>query len=298
MKNSIRLLFIVLIISSFIFSCTKIEDIVDFPVKDPKLTLNCYFHPDSTWTFHVSRSLSVIDNANLSMVTDATIKLWENNDLIATLTEASPDQRYYFYGSKPKPGFEYRIEVSHPKYKTISAVEKVPYPVNFLVSKFKIIDSLSYYDPWLQKSYGTLKASVNVRIEDNAGEKNYYRLICYYYDSLYSSGFIYPLWLESENIAVEKDYSNGLLFSDKYFNGSTYELNFKFEDYMFFKGKTYYFVLESMNSARFYYELSLSKFMNKAGNPFSEPVQVFNNIENGYGIFAAYNTKKIVYYID
>jgi hypothetical protein len=96
MKNISLFIVIVLIISNLHFSCTKVEDIVDFPIKDPKLTLNCYFHPDSVWAFSVSRSLSVIDNANLSMVTDATVKLYENNNLLATLTSAAADQRYYF----------------------------------------------------------------------------------------------------------------------------------------------------------------------------------------------------------
>ncbi|HPD66330.1 MAG TPA: DUF4249 domain-containing protein [Bacteroidia bacterium] len=296
MKNISLFIVIVLIISNLHFSCTKVEDIVDFPIKDPKLTLNCYFHPDSVWAFSVSRSLSVIDNANLSMVTDATIKLYENNNLLATLTSAAADQRYYFYGSKPKPGNEYKIEISHPKYKSISAVETVPQAINFNVEKFKIVDSSTYYDYWLQKSVGTLKASVNIRLSDPKGEKNYYRLICYYYDSIYG-GVINQVWLESENISVEKKYPNGLLFSDKYFDGNSYEMNFKFEDYSFFSGKTYYFVLESMNAARFNYEKSIYLYWDSEGNPFSEPVQVYNNIDNGYGIFAAYNSKLLKYYV-
>jgi hypothetical protein len=115
-----------------------------------------------------------------------------------------PTRDIIFYGSKPEPGNEYKIEISHPKYKSISAVETVPQAINFNVEKFKIVDSSTYYDYWLQKSVGTLKASVNIRLSDPKGEKNYYRFICYYYDSIYG-GVINQVWLESETFRSRKN---------------------------------------------------------------------------------------------
>jgi hypothetical protein len=40
------------------------------------------------------------------------------------------------------------------------------------------------------------------------------------------------------------------------------------------------------------YQQSLGQFYYKHDDPFAEPVQVFSNIENGHGIFAAYSVNK------
>jgi len=298
MKNIISLSVIIAIIFIISGSCTKVEDIVDFPIKEPTMVLNCYFTPDSNWKIQVSRSLSVIDNADLSLIVDAKIDIYEDMQLLATITHAQPDGYYYYNLSSPKIGSTYKIEVTHPKYESISSEETVPKKVDFNILNVKVTDSLTYYDYWLKKSVGTLKASATLKITDDGNDLNYYRLTCFYWDSTDQS-HIYKemVYLESDDIMLVKNYYNGLLFNDKIINGKTYNLNFKFEDYRYFSGKTLIFVLESMNAAKYNYEFSLQKYWDSKENPFSEPVQVYNNIKNGYGIFAAYaaSTKNIYF---
>ena len=44
--------------------------------------------------------------------------------------------------------------------------------------------------------------------------------------------------------------------------------------------------LHNISKSYYYYRISLELYQNASGNPFAQPVQVFSNIENGFGVFA------------
>ncbi len=60
-----RILFFIFIVILFLLACEKTEDIVDFPIKTPELVVNAMFTPGTNFEFQVSKSLSVLDNADL-----------------------------------------------------------------------------------------------------------------------------------------------------------------------------------------------------------------------------------------
>jgi hypothetical protein len=47
-----------------------------------------------------------------------------------------------------------------------------------------------------------------------------------------------------------------------------------------------YYKITSCSSQYYRYVNSLELYNESDGNPFAEPVQLYNNISNGYGIFA------------
>jgi hypothetical protein len=47
--------------------------------------------------------------------------------------------------------------------------------------------------------------------------------------------------------------------------------------------------LMSLSEDYFKYKLSLEKYQETAGDPFAQPVQVYSNVENGFGIFGGYS---------
>lgn len=48
--------------------------------------------------------------------------------------------------------------------------------------------------------------------------------------------------------------------------------------------------MKKVSEAYFLYKETYALQQSVDGDPFAEPVTVFNNIENGYGIFAGYRT--------
>ena len=271
--------------------CEKTEDIVDFPVIPPALVLNCYFSPDSIWSFKLSKSLSVIDNAELSFVLDAKIKLFEEGNLLTTINNADFDGIYRYHGHSPIIGKEYQVEVQHPKFKTITSSDLLVNTGNGSVSAYRIIYSMTYYNPSDGKNYGTIDGNITLKIEDQANTDNYYRVQMYYIDSFFGVKSKFMIRdITSDNPAVDENYYNGLLISDFFFDGKSYEISFDFNDWDYSTNKEYIISIESMSRARYLYEQSYYLYLDRQGNPFAEPVMVYNNIVNGYGIFAGFVT--------
>jgi hypothetical protein len=85
-----------------------------------------------------------------------------------------------------------------------------------------------------------------------------------------------------------------LLFDDRLFDGDEYVLSVscqearpteKFPEQVFL----YKMSLRSLSSAYYNYRVTYNLQQETKGDPFAQPVQVFNNIQNGYGIFAAFS---------
>ncbi len=160
---------------------------------------------------------------------------------------------------------------------------------------YAVKDSSTYYDEYMNGSYGNCTFDLTVRFNDPASAENYYLFSGYSYTiDNYSSDTledrIYFDQKEGENAFVETYSSEGLIFSDKYFNGKSFSFSVAVEDWDFTTGKAYFFVLSSLSRNAYLYKKSLAMYENSHNNFFAEPVQIYNNIKNGYGIFAGYSS--------
>lgn len=83
--------------------------------------------------------------------------------------------------------------------------------------------------------------------------------------------------------------NKNLMISDDLFDGQSYQIKAEFHDWDAKRGKQYHIELISMNRSGYLYRRSIIDYEDAYGDPFAEPVQIFCNIENGYGIFAGYS---------
>ncbi len=81
---------------------------------------------------------------------------------------------------------------------------------------------------------------------------------------------------------------NGYLLNDDEFNGQTKEFNFDIQEYNVEFESFYYVVVELMHISEEYYNYynAIEKQRRSQTDIFSEPAQLYSNIENGLGIFA------------
>jgi len=290
MRKIIVFVFILFFILS---ACEKTEDIVDFPTKDPELVVNAMFSPDNNFKFQISHSLSVLDNAELKNLPDAIIYLYEDGMIIDTITQQNMDE-WYYSTKQPVLGKNYAIKVYHQGYNSVESEDFLPTPVSINSLSYTIKDSSTYYDEYMDAYYGDCTFSLTVNFDDPAENNNYYLFSGYFYsiDEYYGDTIINNIYFnekEGENAFVETYSSEGLIFSDKYFNGKSFSFSVEVDDYDFTNGKAYIFVLNSLSRNAYLYKKSLAIYENSHNNFFSEPVQVYNNIKNGYGIFAGYS---------
>ncbi len=281
-------------------ACETTEKIDDFPLRPSKLVVNCFFNSDSIWEFQVSKSLSVLDNAELKLIRNANVKIFREGTLLDSILVADGDGRYRTSNNLPQVGKEFSIEISSPSFKEkLYARDIVPEKVEISDAKIIITDS-AFYD-YGYYSYGYMNGSFEISFDDPADADNYYEIKVFYLDSIFSFPETGPVFsylakrmigISSEDLSVvnPSDYAtSSLLISDYYFDGQRKSLSLDFNDWSAQKKKGYYLELISLSREGYLYQKTIADYDNSRGDPFSEPVMIYSNIENGFGIFSAYS---------
>ncbi len=266
---NIKILAIV-ILSVTLTSCEKVVTNVDLPDAEQQLVIQSFISPqDDITKVWVSLSTPVFSETPYDIEEDfldnATVVISDGATSKTLVFKNS--KNYYYISSLDFPivaGKTYTLNVSTPDGKKCDAMCTVPLsnPLSFeLVS----IDTNTYDD-----DYGFLKT----RFKDISGEKNYYRVFAYDKrphagDTIYNE--LYP------------EYGNEV-FTD--INNDGNWLNQTFHFYNNIK----ILVFNILNVDKHYYSYHKSVIGNEDGNPFSEPVIVYSNVNNGLGVFCAYNS--------
>lgn len=109
----------VLVFILFVSSCETTERIDDFPLRPSKLVLNSFFTSDSVWAFQISKSLSVLDNAQIKLIDNAVIELYRDGDMIQTIDTIDEDGWYRYDHDLPETGVEYTVKATSPGFGSV-----------------------------------------------------------------------------------------------------------------------------------------------------------------------------------
>ncbi|MEX2370763.1 MAG: DUF4249 domain-containing protein [Bacteroidales bacterium] len=297
----IFLIYFTVALLGLVKSCETTEKIDDFPLRHSRLVLNSYFTPDSAWEFQVSKSLSVLDNDKLRFVDNAMITLYRDSELIDSIKGPDDDGWYRSDSILPVSGEKYSIEVRTPDFKnTLYAEDMVPLNVPVAEASVSILDSFFRYDNpryTIDKTilFGRAEGFIEILISDPVEYANFYRLTIFtyfpnfnYYDSIFNY-YKRNVFIDTDDASIT--FSDGrMLFEDKLFNGKNHRIKLNFNEWEITKDQIFFIELNSLSESAYLYETSVSEYKNASGDPFSEPVLIYDNIVNGYGIFAGYAT--------
>ena len=276
----------------FIFGCKKYIDF-DEEIKESKIVVNGFVQNNEPALIHISRSLSVIDNASLNVINNATIKLFDGNgNFIENLgpfedTIYQTNQTGMYRGTTLlNANSKYKIEVSAPSYKAVSSSTYIP---EFNLTQTAPPDTLSVID----NQFDGANTSFTFHFSDNGNEENYYGIKAY---GIHSSSDPIAIWMNTDDANIENKYGDELLFKDDFVNGSVFDLKIKlptnyygnpYSDTLYIDTEKYdsiRFELNSYSRDMYLYKKSYQAYQNV--DPFfSQPVQVYSNIENGMGVF-------------
>ena len=305
MKNIIYLFISICLLA--MTSCTKELPIPDVDA-DPVLVMNGLLSPETGVNIHISQSCHLADqNCNQKNIENAKVVLKDaaGNHLV-DLTHMQQGM-YTADGYQVEHNKTYMIEASSAGFETIKATGNTP----------KSFDcSLIENDEEFIHQYIT--RSVEVEIEDNPNEENYYLINGWieilngeHYDYENSlNGYIIPHTgfvtndINTDNstmIAPEDIYPYPLdyiFLKDESFNGETYRLHFGMHEEDV--NEPHYELqahvkVKSVSKELYDYYKSVTLHKLNAGSAFSEPEQVLSNIEKGLGIFGAYTEQEFIF---
>ncbi len=277
---------IIILVLLLILSCQKPLQI-DYPVMEEKLVVNCLFAPDTVFQVQVSKSQKT-DDSLYATITDAVCELWANNKLLEQLE--NNNTATYCSTILPEIGKTYTLIVKHPKYENISATSSVPdIPI---ISNFNLTDYLANYDINSESYLSGLELNIN----DDATTDNYYKL-----DFVISDGFLSDCggFISNDIVLVTEDLFEFspifLYFSDELFNGQTYNLSFMASTPQTDKDFSIIYKAKSLSKEHYYYTKKMLIYQHHKENgemlQAIEPMLMYSNIQNGYGIFAGFSQK-------
>ncbi len=262
--------------------------------------VNCIFSPDSIFKVYVCLPTEISSNEP-NYIDDAIIKIVSENNTVFNLYYTGRNG-IYKSSQKPEINVQYRIEVDVPGYATVTANDKIPFPA-------AIEDIELYHDQDILNEGDSIPMSRITFIDDNDND-NYYDCIGFRYsDNNKKEYFNSPNYgnFNPDNVlTAENDidfYPTSFFFSDELFNGNEYSLTVPIAAGQYYDGniefrttsKNYYLFRKFWTRHYFYQNndrnvgngLSDIDFLNILN--MSDPIEMFTNIENGYGIFAGYS---------
>jgi hypothetical protein len=300
MNSILKISILIVCLALGISSCVKE---IDSDIRDvaPKLVINSLFSTDSLIEISLTKSLSVLDAPDFKPIDNGTVLVYEDDQLLEELQYSNLSETYKSMTKRPVQGKHYRIEAETPGLSKVSGETFIPMPV-----PLSLIDTTKIMGEHFGFSY-----IFNVSFKDPLNEENFYilmmRLFVYYqgHEQEYPNNFTIkksPVFeYESFNVflgfqAIDENndiigstsnndlYSSQICFSDAQFNGK--EIHFDPLAYGTTSPDSLKYVIQLISISSDYYKFIRSYVLYNSSNdnPFSELVQMYSNIQGGYGI--------------
>jgi len=282
-------------------SCYHIMD-VEFPDTERKITVNSFIRPDTN--IHVSVTYSKApDDSKDYYIPDASVTLfWDDSSVALTYK----DSGIYTTDIRPRLNKSYKIIVKKNDT-TVMAETYIP-DTGFVVAVEVKLET--GYCPQEMQKYSDL----NITIKDNPEQDNYYEIFIPQHAVWDTSNYFYVVnnnniqfFSVDDSVLIAEGYfpstlSRRLIISDKYFDKNQITLHLHpllscgktvIYDTVITDALLFLFV-RSVSEDYYKYSKSYQWFINymegdvNAVNFISRPVNVYGNIEGGYGIFAGY----------
>ncbi|MFD1552394.1 DUF4249 domain-containing protein [Putridiphycobacter roseus] len=288
----------ILICVSLFASCQKEIKIDQEKIKN-KIVVNGIISTqlDTVWIGLTESRDLLYDKFYFPVAKNAKVELFEDGVPIGVLSFLNEQ---YFLAYKVIAGKTYKLEASYKDFTPITAQTTVPYPgtvESFTVSKNEN-----------QRIYAAIS------LKDNVQEDNFYGIQMFRkeisLDTFNQLGDSYQTYsctnefittYPKPDVSVGNTCASEFLLKDTPFENSTYTFNLFADSYVYGIDNLQTEVIISLKSYNYdYYQYLISRYVynNNFGNPFAEPVQVYNNIENGFGIFGASFTASDTIIID
>lgn len=291
----------VIIICCAITACERPVDL-ELPPPKPSLVVLSNFTLGKLVEVSVSRSQPILDEGPVEYIYNAVVELYEEDRMVEILElrkgKNPGDPPYYTtVRTQPRTGVKYTIRVHATNYPTVTAHSTIPEPIK--------ISHLTIENKEQKEASDGLSAeySYNVRLnfDDPVGKINYYHLKFYQQlrefivrgeDTLIKD----EVYLQTEianninNDVLQSYFGGGVLFQDNPFpDGLSFPLKVGFNPRRYLLGLVLV-ELRTVSEEYYLFHTSINRQHLQEEGPFTEHVSIYNNVENGHGNFAGYNT--------
>ncbi len=291
MKHILNIVMVLIIISLATSSCRKELDI-KLRNKESLIVINGMITADSIIKVEVSKSKNILDTNQTLTLSDAEVSLYKNNEFVEQLVYS--DSGCFFSSEVPQINNEYKINVSYPGLPDAYAVASLSQVPDIKSINASVVNGIDTVDG---TTYKSCTINFDVNFDDAENTADYYFLsleqLTPFGSNVSSSGYFETKKpeLNLNNNFFTLDGMKGRVFSDASFNGENYTASF----YLWYGNEftendsvSYAVRLLKVNKDIYDYILSYNRYSQTGSGPFTQPVQVLSNVQNGFGFFSGY----------
>jgi len=296
-----------LLLLLLLISCKKdfFDSVVEVEVPEhrPQLTVAAHFYDQGdVYIVDVGHSVGILDTTAVDAVNDATVELLEDDQVLFNsfkLRESLDATNNLYYtedGINFAPEKTYTLKVNSPKYGQLSGTQTMPTRV--------LIENATYEEDGAVDRWGERGDEISIQFTDPLNEENYYEVTVYpeLLVTTADSSFVvenYWAWTTPVDPLLE-EVADKLMLSDAGLDGTTYTLQVA----TFFREQLGYeqtnggwlegaeveltainITLLSVSKDYYIFQKSFASYQDNQDNFFAEPSNVYENIEDGIGIF-------------
>jgi hypothetical protein len=290
-------------ISLAFVSCIKEVPISKIPFEK-KLVIGCIANPDSSFRVNVRTTQVINDTAN-AIVDNAIVLLYNNGLLIDSLTHSQ--NGWYNSNIYPIAGQEYEIRASNNIAQGY-AIAKA------LIPQAPVMDNVTFSIGKTFDSQNLPLTTYNFNLNDPIESNDYYELLFgvkgFFEWDPFEAGIVPLINNLDQSIIADSnlDYNpSSYYFSDALFNGTEkkFVLNISAGFTTSSTGNyipiyEHYIIIRKISPSYYNYIRSWTVHRINQNTDFNtkerltllfqgDPVELYTNVENGYGIFGAYN---------
>gem|GEM_PF-4997587 len=180
-------------------------------------------------------------------------------------------------------GRTFTLEVIHPGYEKVTATQTMPHKPEV---SHPLFNPDGGFDDYIGH-YGILSFTVH----DRPGEENFYAVRVYVEDPVQEFNYFASIVTDDPLFETSYDW-DALLLTDKTFDGEAYPVRIKVaaifagDDQTFPPGVRVFLDIREITKDMYLYDRTLEKAMEARDLGFYvEPVQVWDNIDHGFGLF-------------
>ncbi|MBN1952271.1 MAG: DUF4249 family protein [Bacteroidales bacterium] len=306
-----RTILIFLLLACLIVSCEKELDIKNLNYK-PMIVLNGLIYQDSIIVINVASTKSIIEpDTSITFLENAVVKLYRGDSFMENLVY---DSLGFFHSThRAEDHSEYRIVASAEGMEDAIASFSINSPADFGLRNFNssIHDTILHIDIPEEADTNLTHISLGFELHfrDDPDKENFYdyssfdscysygHMSSYYGDSLIEEGYrlhrnsrvglFFTNQEDAEifgtNYSMNNGYCQNCFITDEFFSGK--ELSFELQaNFYTTTPDTVDILLYSYPSDYNKYHQSGYRYRNVQDNPFSQPVNIYSNVENGLGL--------------
>jgi hypothetical protein len=287
MKKHIAIFFL------FVLSACELIVDVDVPFEHAQLTVNSLFHPDSAWMATVSINRHILDELPITRIENAEVIIYDTTLPVDTLIHQGNGN--YRSDENPEVGKRYEIRVSAPGYEAVSSTSVIPLPT-----------SISFFEKQHTSVEGQTETRIQLKFKDDHTQQNFYQIfidaevMSYNADTGETDHYTYRVFLDNgtSDGSPYQQYlliDNSIFLKDILFNGKEAEISLKSKDFALVQASRINVTVRTLTPEYYNHVTTADLQRITSGDPFAQPVNVYNNIIHGFGIFAGSSQSTMSY---